>query len=322
MHIGGTTLGGDPGWGIFSAGILDGATERNAGSAAVAWGHFDRPKPRNPGRRAGDDMGYRYSERNQQEYLRDGLTILRGLIPTSLLTDLRREAEKAREIARRERGPQAQRLEPVYNYPELDHRLFRDFLGLPELRKTVEVILGPDHRQSDFMSILLEPRDTAWCTKWHRDIGHNPAIDLDAFFDAAQHKPAMFSQLNGALYDDHSLWVVPGSDSRRDLEIEVATFGGKIPLIGGLADPPELRPEMTPEEREMICLNYTRAMPGAVNVALAASDVAFYRSVGWHTGNYVPYARRATLHDVFYGPEDRAWQANPPRAAKKQAATA
>ena len=64
----------------------------------------------------------------------------------------------------------------------------------------------------------------------------------------------------------------------------------------------------------MACLAYTRAVPGAVNVVLAAGDVAFYRAVGWHTGNYVPYARRATLHDGFYGPDDHAWRANVPKA--------
>jgi hypothetical protein len=259
---------------------------------------------------------YRYSERNRDEYARDGLTVLRGLIPAALLTDLRREAEKAREIARSKNGPQVQRLQPVYKYPELDARSFRDFLNLPELRKTVAGILGPEHTTSEIMGILFEPRDAAWCTHWHRDWGYNvPGIDLDAFFDAALNRPTMFNQLNGALYDDHSLWVVPGSDRRRDKATERAAFGGVIPPPG-----PTLIPEMTAEERELTCRDYARQMPGALNVALAAGDVAFYRAVGWHTGNYVPYARRATLHDGFYGPDDRAWQANVPMAAKKQEA--
>jgi hypothetical protein len=54
---------------------------------------------------------------------------------------------------------------------------------------------------------------------------------------------------------------------------------------------------MTPEERELACREYARSMPGAVEVVLGAGDVAFYRAGGWHLGNYVPYARRATLHD-------------------------
>lgn len=257
-------------------------------------------------------MTFRYTERNQEEYHSLGLTVLRGAIPAALLSDLRRQADAAREIARREGGPQAQRLQPVYRYPDLDPRPFRDFLALPELRRTVEAVLGPGHAESDIMGILFEPRETAWATPWHRDWGYNvPGIDLDAFFDAALHRPGMFNQLNAALYEDHSLWVVPGSHRRLDTEAERGAFDGGVPPPGA-----ELPPGMSPVERELACLEYTRSMPGAVQVALGAGDVAFYRAVGWHTGNYVPYTRRATLHDGFYGPEDRAWQANVPMAAK------
>ncbi len=253
-------------------------------------------------------MAFRYSERHREEYYSIGLTVLRGVIPASLLSDLRREADTAREIARREHGPQAQRLQPVYKYPELNHQPFRDFLALPQMRATVEGILGTEHTQSEIMGILFEPQEAAWATPWHRDWGYNvPGIDLDAFFAAALHKPQMFNQLNAALYDDHSLWVVPGSHNREDTAAERDTFGGRIPPPG-----PELPPEMSPEEKELTCLSYTRRMPGAVQVALGASDVAFYRAVGWHIGNYVPSTRRATLHDGFYGPDDHAWQANVP----------
>jgi ectoine hydroxylase-related dioxygenase (phytanoyl-CoA dioxygenase family) len=253
-------------------------------------------------------LAFIYSERNREEYHAAGLTILRDLIPAPLLADLRRQTDIAREIARRDSGPQAQRLQPVYRYPDLDPRPFREFLALPELRRTVEGILGPDHTESDIMGVLFEPREAAWATPWHRDWGYNvPGIDLDAFFDAALHKPGMFNQLNAALYDDHSLWVVPGSHNRRDTPEEWAAIGKAIPPAGVW-----LSPEMTPTERELACLRYTRAMPGAVQVALGAGDVAFYRAVGWHIGTYVPYARRATLHDGFYGPDDRVWQAHVP----------
>jgi hypothetical protein len=257
-------------------------------------------------------MSFRYSSTNREEYERDGLTVLRDLIPPALLTDLRRQAERARTLAYTLHGPQAQRLQPVYRYPELDHRPFRDFLALPELRATVSGILGDDHTESDILGILFEPQENAWATPWHRDWGYNvPHIDIDAFFDAARNRPKMFNQLNGALYDDHSLWVVPGSDRRRDTDAETAHFEGKIPPPG-----PALTDAMTAAERERICLRYTRAMPGATPVPLGAGDVAFYRAVGWHLGTYHPHARRATLHDGFYGPDDRAWQADVPRIAR------
>ena len=229
-------------------------------------------------------MAFHYSERNRDEYYSDGLTILHGLVPPSLLVDLRREAETARAIAHERYGPQAQRLQPVYRYPELNHAPFREFLALPELRTTVREILGQEHTESDILGILFEPEDAAWTTGWHRDwLHHVKDLDRGAFFDAVLHQPTTFNQLNAALYPDRALWVVPGSQHREDTSEELAAHAAGNEL------------------------------PGAVNVVLEAGDVAFYRAVGWHTGSYVPGAKRATLHDGFYSPADRAWQASPPK---------
>lgn len=248
-------------------------------------------------------MGFRYTEQNREEYVTVGFTVLRDLIPASLLADLRRETDRAREIARQRHGPQAQRLQPVYNYEELNAQVFRDFLGLDGMQATVAGILGPEHRQTDIMGVLLEPAEKAWCTHWHRDWGYNAAhVKLDVFFEAVRNL-GLFNQLNAALYDDHSLWVVPGSHDREDTEAERAVFP-RVPPPG-----PSLSGEMTPAEREIACLGYTRQMPGAIPVTLFAGDVAFYRACQWHVGNYVPYTKRATLHDGFYSPDDLAWQA-------------
>jgi hypothetical protein len=248
-------------------------------------------------------MAFEYTDRHRTEYITDGFTVLRSVIPASLLADLRWETDKAREIARRTDGPQAQRLQPVYAYDELNPRPFRDFLGLPGMRATVEGVLGRDHAESDIMGVLLEPERDAWCTHWHRDWAYNAAhVDLDEFF-AASRDVRMFNQLNAALYDDHSLWVVPGSHDREDTADERAAFP-VVPPPG-----PSLDAEMGPSERELTCLAYARRMPCAVPVQLFAGDVAFYRACQWHIGNYVPYLRRATLHDGFYCAEDREWQA-------------
>lgn len=261
-------------------------------------------------------MTFQYTEQHRHEYVTDGLTVLRNVIPATLLADLRRETEKAREIARQKHGRQTQRLQPVYAYEELDARPFRDFLNLPGLRATVEGILGPTHHQSDIMGVLLEPEQDAWCTHWHRDWGYNTAhIDLEAFFKAASNLK-IFNQFNAALYDDHSFWAVPGSHDRRDTEAERAAFPS-IPPPG-----PALHEGMSGVEREAACLGYARRMPGAVPVPLFAGDVAFYRACQWHLGNYIPYTRRATLHDCFFCAEDEAWQAQVKRwqeAARSQA---
>jgi hypothetical protein len=248
-------------------------------------------------------MTFQYTDLHRDEYYRDGYTILRGLIPAALLGDLRRETDKARVIARAQQGAQTQRLQPVYAYDEIDARPFRDFLQLPGLRAAVEGILGPDHEESDNMGVLLEPAEAAWCTHWHRDWAHNvPHVDQDAFFEAVRDQ-RMFNQFNGALYDDHSLWAVPGSQERRDSEAERAAF----PVIPAPA--PDLPDVSSPDEREMAALAYTRRMPGGTPVWLCAGDVAFYRSCLWHIGNYVPYAKRATLHDGFYCEADYQWRA-------------
>ncbi len=248
-------------------------------------------------------MAFRYANRHREDYFADGFTVLRGVIPASLLADLRRETDTAREIARRVGGPQCQRLQPVYAYPELNAQPFRDFLTLPEMRATVDGILGMNYAPSERMGVLLEPAEDAWCTNWHRDWGHH-VVELkpERFLEACQNLQ-LFNQLNAALYDDHSLWVVPGSHHRADTDAERAAFPH-------LPTPPPLLPEMA-------CTEYVRQMPGAIPLLLQAGDVAFYRACQWHIGTYVPYIKRATLHDGYYGPEDLAWQAEMRRIQKK-----
>lgn len=256
-------------------------------------------------------MAFVYSDQLRDEYFREGLTVLRGVIPPSLLTDLRKESETARAIARERSGPQAQRLQPVYAYEQLNHQPFRDFLHLPGMQAAVKNILGSDHGPTDILGILLEPAERAWCTHWHRDWGYNIAdLDLDAFFAACK-KPGMFNQLNGALYDDHSLWVVPGSHNRHDTAEERTAFS-RIPPPG-----PDLAAAATDEERERLCQEYVYQMPGAARVPLFAGDVAFYRACGWHIGVYVPYTKRATLHDGYYGPDDWAWRDEVPKMQER-----
>jgi ectoine hydroxylase-related dioxygenase (phytanoyl-CoA dioxygenase family) len=242
-------------------------------------------------------MAFQFTKQHRDEYMTAGLTILRGLIPAALLADLRRETDKARVIARSQRGPQTQRLQPVFAYEELNHQPFHDFLELPGLRAAVDGILSPEHRRSAAMGILLEPAEEAWCTAWHRDThGINQGnVSMEAICN-----PRIFNQFNAALYDDHSFWSVPGSHNRADTDVERALFP-RVPVPA-----PDLPAHLSSTERELACLEYVRQMPGAVQVVLCAGDVAFYRNTAWHLGNYVPYVKRATLHDGFLCEEDFA----------------
>ena len=111
-----------------------------------------------------------------------------------------------------------------------------------------------------------------------------------------------------------STWFVPGSHLRRDLPQEAARFPDR-PI-----DPPELEGKSA-EEREYAGRDYCRSMPGAVQAHLEAGDYCLYRNSLWHLGNYVPYRKRATIHDGVMTPEFVAWsaEARAESAARREA---
>jgi ectoine hydroxylase-related dioxygenase (phytanoyl-CoA dioxygenase family) len=248
-------------------------------------------------------MPFLFSDQHIDEYHTQGYTLFRSILSPSLIADLRRVTDRAREIAREKHGPQAQRLQPVFAY-DLDPQPFEEFGELPPLRDAISRVLSPRHTFGTraLLGVLIEPAERPWCTKWHRDWRDNaPGLDVAAW-EAVFHDVNYFNQLNCAVYQDSSTWVVPGSHLRDDLPREQAAFPtGSIPAA--------LLEEGTPnEERERACLEYCRRMPGAVCLHLDAGDFALYRNTLWHLGNYVPYSKRATLHDVVDTPEFIAWR--------------
>ena len=76
-------------------------------------------------------MAFHFQDSMVNEYLSEGYLIFRGIVPPSLLTDLRREAEKARDLAHKLNGPQTQRIQPLSNYAdELDLKPFHRLHGV------------------------------------------------------------------------------------------------------------------------------------------------------------------------------------------------
>ena len=247
-------------------------------------------------------MAFRFSDKHIQEYHTQGYTVFEGVLPPSLIDDLRRVTDEARDIARKTHGPQAQRLQPISNYP-IDQKPFDDFRDLPELHDAFARLLGPRHTHGNtgFMGVLLEPADEPWCTQWHRDWRDNiNGLNLDRW-DEVFSDINLFNQINCALYDDNCTWVVPGSHLRRDLPGEIERFPTR-PVPG-----PNLEGQ-SPAQRERTALEYCRSLPGAVCLQLRAGDLAIYRNSLWHLGNYVPYCKRATLHDSADTPEFMAWR--------------
>jgi hypothetical protein len=242
-------------------------------------------------------LAFSATDQHIEEYHSLGYTVFRQILPPSLIGDLRRVTDKAREIAREEGGGQTQRLQPVGEY-DLDQQPFIDYAELPVLAEAISRVLTPRHRHGDrdIFGILLEPRDLPWCTQWHRDwrdnMGGMPLEMWDAVFSDINY----FNQINCALYEDDSTWVVPGSHLRRDLPREVERFPDR-PIPG-----PDLDGKNY-EEREATCLVYCQSLSGGVRLQLDAGDFALYRNTLWHLGNYVPYKKRATIHDGAMTPE-------------------
>ena len=246
-------------------------------------------------------MAFQFSDQHIENFHMLGYTVFGKILPPSLISDLRRVSDIAREIARSRGGAQVQRLQPVGHF-ELDQQPFMDYAELPDLVDAIAKVLTPRHLHGDrdHLGILLEPAEMPYCTAWHRDWRDNiHGLNL-AHWDQGLLDINLFNQINCALYNDSCTWVVPGSHLRHDLRSEAERFPDR-PISG-----PNFG-KRTAEEREYICLEYCRSMPSAVPLYLEAGDFALYRNTLWHMGNYVPYSMRATLHDSAMTPEFKEW---------------
>ena len=85
-------------------------------------------------------MPFQLSDQHVEEFQRHGFTIFRGMVPSSMISDLRVMAERAQGISRERSGPQAQRLQPVEDF--LDIGPYLDLLELPELVDAMGRIFG------------------------------------------------------------------------------------------------------------------------------------------------------------------------------------
>lgn len=245
---------------------------------------------------------FQFSDRHIEEYETLGYTVFRGIVPPKLIDELRRECDEAAAIAREKGGPNTQRFQPICAFA-IDQKPFEEFQNLAEIRDAVSRIIAPPWEVANLnvMGVLLEPAQDAWCTQWHRDWRDNiPGLDI-ADWETQYEKRELFNQVNCALYEDSCTWVVPGSHLRRDTREEIARFPSR-PIEG-----PQLE-GLSSAEREIACLQYCESLPNAQRLLLDAGDYCLYRNSLWHLGNYIPYRKRATLHDGIMTPAFYAWR--------------
>lgn len=250
-------------------------------------------------------MKFKFSDSLIESYERDGYAVFREILPLSLITDLRRATDQGREIARKKGGKQVQRFQPVASC-DIDQRPFADYRNLPELRDAVHRLLSPEHAYGDpttYLGVFIEPEDFPYCTAWHQDWRHFYPPSMPGLTPEIKRTHGLFSQVNCALYQDECTWVVPGSHARDDLPEEREAFPEEIPTAP-LLDGKSFM------ERERMCLDYCRRMPGAKRLHMDPGDYCVYRNTLWHMGNYVPYSKRATILDVADSPGYFEWRRN------------
>ena len=245
-------------------------------------------------------MAFTLTDKHYFEFYSLGYTVFQSVLPPALIADLRRVSARGTEIIRRKTQANVQRFQPVSAF-DIDQKPFEDYRDLAVLRDAFAALLSPRHQHGklNILGVLIEPAERPWCTNWHRDhLHHMQGLNQE---NVNYTDIDLFNQINCALYEDSSTWVVPGSHLRDELPSEVAAFQ-KPPVPG-----PDLE-NTTPEEAEARCLQYCRRMPGAVQLCLNAGDLAVYRNNLWHIGNYTPYKKRATLHDALDTDAYVAWR--------------
>ncbi|MBA3710241.1 MAG: phytanoyl-CoA dioxygenase family protein [Planctomycetes bacterium] len=211
-------------------------------------------------------------------FSRDGFIVLRGGIPMPLVDRLRLGLDPI--IGQRGQGRLGTGRHQAILDPACYHPSFKDFLNLPQLNLAAEEVIGTSELAFAGLAVLIGSVDHRVCN-WHRDFkdGYH---ELPALLD----RPNTCIQFNCALYDDRSLWIVPGSHRRASTAGESA-FARRFEDLG-FTSPYGLAAAIDPMPMA--------SMPGAINVHLEPGDCALYNPLMWHAAEYRPEWKRATLH--------------------------
>jgi hypothetical protein len=221
----------------------------------------------------------------RETFLEDGFLHLQGGIPPDVLGGLRRGL--APLLAERDSlGERPTRYQTILE-PRYFHSSFVDFLNLEATNEAAMAVIG-DGPMFAGLACLLGCAEHVFC-RWHRDTVSTAEVELSLLL--SEH-PTALVQSNCAVYDDASLWVVPGSHRRPDTEAEAACGErfAHLDFVGPMAAATALETDVF------------AAMPGAVHVHLAAGDCLLYNPLLWHAAEYRPQWKRCTLHGGWKDP--------------------
>ena len=143
-------------------------------------------------------------------------------------------------------------------------RTLVDALAHPQILDVMEALIGKRLRYH-LCTLLVNSERKPYHIRWHRDTAVDGEIPLERLLSGIR----SHVQLNGALYDDETLCIVPGSHRR----------------------------ELTDTERTVLQETPMAEMPNQLVVKLKTGDIVFYNSRIIHKGcNHLTGAKRQTLH--------------------------
>ena len=167
-----------------------------------------------------EDGAFVLTERHKAEYAANGYTVFEACLPPVLIDDLRQECDELAAEARRQGGPQAQRLTKILG-TAVDPAPFDLYAQLPSLKAAFKELIGEQCEHGSHMfwtpeqeeyhaghGVMIEPTEVPYCTVWHRDWRDNVSgLPLEEWERVCTDR-RYFNQTNLPLYADSCFWVV------------------------------------------------------------------------------------------------------------------
>ncbi len=243
-----------------------------------------------------------------EEYAENGIVHVPGVFSRAEVETATAAVAHLPDWIRRRSGDRnVQRVQPLQSCGAVeDPAWIGAFYDNPALDEAVAGIfdrwITPAPRMSrdpHLTGLLIDPLDRWWSTGLHRDYrDFIDGLDVEAWRMRAGDW-RYFNQINIPLLADASLWAVPGSHLRDDLESEARLVAARErhrrcrTTDMSAADVDVCRRELV-AALEDCGARLVRAEPG---------DLVLYRSCMLHCGIYEPGVKRLTLHDAVYSVE-------------------
>ena len=224
---------------------------------------------------------------DRDQFLEEGYLIVRNAIPGDKLERIRQSYETLvkRQVEIWRSGDPAKNMWDTHKQPRIG-------LTQPSLARHIDEKLAPavevwfEENIRGVSTELLEEPDAAvagmmmMCNPvkdhgpsgWHRDLHPIDTAPLQAYIDDIVETGPRYVQWNIPLYDDSVLYVIPRSHLRHNTE----------------------------EETEILTVDHSQPLPGAIQTHLEAGDGVVYCSPPiLHWGSNYSTLRRRTLHGGY-----------------------